>query len=282
MFKLIRTRLPQPALRPFIQYFYSAEREEGNGVHRQVKPPSGQGYIVFCVQRWDSPGGSAAAGQLLVSGPNPSLMPIPSTSRQFVGAKVLPGAFRILLGEAAKSVKGLAVPLSCFWGRDADILLEKMCLVDCVEKRWDLLEGEILGRVRSAPGLDPYAKAAASLMEQSGWKMPMGELSSRMGYTDRQIRRMFDDGVGLSPKEFQRVSRCRALILKVLQSPAEKWAQRVEECGYFDQAHLIHEFKSLVGQAPEKFLESLRTGIRPETALLENGRRELFVFSYPS
>jgi AraC-like DNA-binding protein len=196
--------------------------------------------------------------------------------------KIGPGGFRSLLGESPKEIRNQAVPLQHFWGFEATVLLEKMCLASGLEERWDALEQALLKRVLRHGGEDPYVREAMGFMEKSGWRLPAAKLAAQLGYSDRQIRNKFEHWVGLGPREFQRVQRCRSLILRVLYGPRDKWTQMADEFGYFDQPHLSHEFKEFMGQAPEEFLHGLASGVRRVEGRTEYGRRELFVLSYPS
>jgi AraC-like DNA-binding protein len=54
--------------------------------------------------------------------------------------------------------------------------------------------------------------------------------------------------VGLPPKRFSRVVRFQRVLRRVEGCP--DWAQLAIELGYFDQAHLIREFRTLFGCTP--------------------------------
>ncbi len=83
----------------------------------------------------------------------------------------------------------------------------------------------------------------------------LGELAPKLGYTERQLHRKFEEELGLTPEEFQRVVRCRNLIVRILNRDFHDWAGLADEYGFFDQAHLINEFKAFMGMSPEKFLK---------------------------
>ena len=44
------------------------------------------------------------------------------------------------------------------------------------------------------------------------------------------------------------------LAKRVDRTPAAGWADLAAEHGYYDQAHLIHEFREFTGLAPETYL----------------------------
>jgi AraC-like DNA-binding protein len=56
--------------------------------------------------------------------------------------------------------------------------------------------------------------------------------------------------VGLTPKRYARVLRFNALLPRLVRVGPIDWAEVAVEGGYFDQSHLIHEFKRLAGVTP--------------------------------
>jgi AraC-like DNA-binding protein len=66
--------------------------------------------------------------------------------------------------------------------------------------------------------------------------------------SERYLRRVLTQGVGISPKHFARISRVR----KVLGRPGS-WSAVAAEAGYFDQSHLVAEFRSIMRVTPGAF-----------------------------
>jgi hypothetical protein len=64
----------------------------------------------------------------------------------------------------------------------------------------------------------------------------------------------------LSPKQFARISRVRRVLARAGQ---ERWASLAEEAGFFDQAHMIGDFRSLMGVTPAAFLAGKRPAVTP-------------------
>jgi len=85
---------------------------------------------------------------------------------------------------------------------------------------------------------------------------------SHAGVSARHLERVFFARVGLGPKAFARIVRFQ----NVLRSSLPDWAAIAADCGYTDQAHLIHEFREFTGQTPAEgrasqvaFLQDLET-----------------------
>src|SRR6185295_18077418 len=78
----------------------------------------------------------------------------------------------------------------------------------------------------------------------------ISEVASQSCVGIRQLERLFQQRIGLSPQFYARLVRfTKAWIIKE-NNPAIKWTNLAYECGYFDQMHLIHDFKEFTGDTP--------------------------------
>lgn len=72
------------------------------------------------------------------------------------------------------------------------------------------------------------------------------------GTTRQTLARRFRREIGLTPKEFSRLVRFNALLVKAAR-PGRDWSALAARLGYYDQAHMISEFKRLTGFTPGAF-----------------------------
>ncbi|MDR2969572.1 MAG: helix-turn-helix domain-containing protein [Tannerellaceae bacterium] len=70
----------------------------------------------------------------------------------------------------------------------------------------------------------------------------------------KQFDRIFSEYVGAHPKEFSRTVRFQRALYKLETNPQISWAALAADCGYFDQSHMIREFRSLSGYTPGEYL----------------------------
>jgi AraC-like DNA-binding protein len=75
-----------------------------------------------------------------------------------------------------------------------------------------------------------------------------------LAMTRQHLARLFQEYVGIRPKQFARVIRFQALLKNVDRSPNVNWADEAATLGYYDQAHLISDFRQFSGTSPEKFI----------------------------
>jgi AraC-like DNA-binding protein len=74
------------------------------------------------------------------------------------------------------------------------------------------------------------------------------------GYSKKHFIQLFKQQVGLSPKLFQRIIKFQQILPKIREKKLIQWTQISYECGYYDQAHFIRDFKRFSGYNPSAFL----------------------------
>lgn len=96
------------------------------------------------------------------------------------------------------------------------------------------------------------------LVIREGGLLNIDRLASDACLSKRQFERVFKDRIGLSPKFFSRLVRfSNAWVLKE-SSPGLSWIKIAHECGYFDQMHLIRDFKEFAGTNPSEIERALQ------------------------
>lgn len=71
----------------------------------------------------------------------------------------------------------------------------------------------------------------------------------------RNFERKFKEEVGISPRLFCRLLRFdKAVNLKIIH-PEKSWTDITYLCGYYDQMHMIKDFKEFADSSPQKFFE---------------------------
>ena len=77
-------------------------------------------------------------------------------------------------------------------------------------------------------------------------------IALRHGTTLRTLQRLFQQQVGISPKQFARLERFKH-VYSLLQKPTWSKADSLFLSGYFDQPHFNKEFKSFTNENPDKW-----------------------------
>jgi len=67
----------------------------------------------------------------------------------------------------------------------------------------------------------------------------------------------------LPPKQFARITRFQSLVHALLSTDVSGWASACSAIGFYDQAHMINEFRAFAGSSPTTFFRPHDGGIDP-------------------
>ena len=115
-----------------------------------------------------------------------------------------------------------------------------------------VIESELLRRLGEH---DPRVDAAVAWITRAGGRLPIERIAAQIGISRQHLSRRFLQHVGVTPKTFARVMRFESLVRAARNGPRD-WAALAADLGYFDQAHLIAEFRELAGATPVPFFQS--------------------------
>lgn len=80
-------------------------------------------------------------------------------------------------------------------------------------------------------------------------------LAKEFSLTPRSVARHFHQNLGLSPALFSRILRFQSALKELMRGPSSSLGQLAADCGYFDQAHFIKDFKAFAGGIPGRYRE---------------------------
>jgi AraC-like DNA-binding protein len=178
---------------------------------------------------------------------------------------------RTLLGLPAGELAATDVPADAVLGRVQEARA-RILAADGWAERFAILDEILLAAVAcAAPGVArgvalqaaPEVGWAWRRLLRSGGTVRAAALAEETGWSGRHLAGRFRTEIGLTPKEAARVirfHRARHLLAGAARGGAGAGAGRLGladlavTCGYFDQAHLAREFRSLAGCPPSQWL----------------------------
>lgn len=173
-----------------------------------------------------------------------------------VTARLQLGMSAPVLGVPASELSGRIAPLEDLWGGPAtQRLLERLAQTRDTVAAAAVLDkalGERLTRAGNAARLSLAAVAADKLACQ-----PVSAVAMGLGLSERHFRRLFQEAVGMGPKAFAKLARFQRALAAARADAAASWARIAAEAGYYDQAHLIAEFRAIAGVTPRALLSEL-------------------------
>ena len=174
-----------------------------------------------------------------------------------MGVHFRPGGAFPFMRLPACELHGQHVSMRELWGGFARELRDRVLGARTIEQRFDVLEAALTARV--ARPLAHHPAVAYALREFcDGGTRTVAEVIDTTGLSARRFIELFKQQVGMPPKQYCRVRRFQRVISGLGPPPSVDWATVAAENGYFDQAHLIHEFRAISGLSPGEYL-GLRT-----------------------
>ncbi|MEU4801744.1 helix-turn-helix transcriptional regulator [Actinosynnema sp. NPDC023587] len=188
----------------------------------QALPPDGATSLVLC----------SVTQEAFVVGPRTRGTYFETIPAHRLKVRLRPGRAQTLLGVAAHELVDAVVPLKDLWGSVEGFEGLRKTLADRSAEADPERDAVVAEAVRTLPELGVAATAKA------------------LHVSERHLRTLFRDAVGLSPKQFARIERVRRVVAS---GATGSWARLAHELGYYDQSHLSTDFRAAMGIAPGAF-----------------------------
>jgi AraC-like DNA-binding protein len=125
------------------------------------------------------------------------------------------------------------------------------------------LKDELVSRLSRRSSPEPIGQASSRLMKLHGGRVSIDELARSHGLSRQRFSARFSAAAGLRPKLFARITRFQTLVRVLLSTDVSEWASMSPAVGFYDQAHMINEFRVFAGSPPTVFFQPHGGGIDP-------------------
>jgi AraC-like DNA-binding protein len=173
-------------------------------------------------------------------------------SRVF-GVKFRAGAFRPFFGKRVSELANRTIPAKRVFGKDLKAF--ETIALSCRPEQEKVAAANrfFLARI---PKINPTIDLASDLVNRilvDPEIKTVEKLVAKSKMNKRKLQRIFSDYVGVSPKWVVCRYRLHELIERLNSGEDLEWPQVALDLGYFDQAHLINDFRSLLGCTPAQY-----------------------------
>lgn len=258
---LYHTFEPVPALAPFVDTLWLCTRYASPSTSEYVLPTGTVELVI------DLHGGllRVADGRhpqqfhsfhgAVVCGPHAQRFVIDTAHPMvLLGVHFKPGGafpfFLVPMGE----LHNQHVALADLWGASASNLIEQVSTAATPLAAFRLVEQTLLMQLVQPLALHPAVGFALHALQREACPPPIAAITNQMGLSARHFVHLFREHVGLTPKRFSRVQRFQAVLRHIHTKQQVNWADLALACGYCDQAHFVHDFRSLAGLTPRAYL----------------------------
>jgi AraC-like DNA-binding protein len=248
---------PSDALRPYVKYYWVCTTDED--VSKEAMYPSG--YVELCI---DISNGNTVRHIGNRSEKMPSLevlghLTIPTSATVAKDSTTLvtrfyPHASSLFFPNHISTFTNGSIDLYDILGGESIDLYNRLMEQSSISQKTNVLETFLIQQL-SKSKRDP---AKLKLIEcicldacTEGEHFNIETVASRYRFSERYIQKLFLDWVGITPKNFFSVQRFNR-SLELIQSSDSSLTSIAYQCGYYDQAHFIKEFKSYTGVTPSQ------------------------------
>lgn len=244
----VHYRVPRGALSDFVELFWLYDPYVVPHAKERLLPGATTELVI------DLRSAVRGSSAVVVSGPRSEYFML-DTSEQtsLLGVHFKPGGGFPFFGVPAGELHNLEVSLDVLWGPKAAELRERVLAAPTADAKFEVLERILLDAART---LARHRAVAFALRELS--VVPparsISDVTDAIGMSQRCFIERFRHEVGMTPKLFSRVQRFQQVVKTVHPLHEVDWADIAAACGYFDQAHFIHDFRSFSGFTPAAYL----------------------------
>lgn len=178
----------------------------------------------------------------------------PADQRRILGVHFKAGGMRPFFAPPAGQLADRDVSLDDLWGREADLLHEQLAAAATPAAMFARLEAALRARAVRAIERPRVIANALRRIERAPSLSRVAELQRDSGLSPRRFIALFEDQVGLTPKRYCRIRRFQRVLREIAAAQRVEWAGLAADCGYYDQAHFIRDFRTFSGWNPQAFL----------------------------
>ena len=140
----------------------------------------------------------------------------------------------------------------CVLGRRSRLPARRIARAETPEAKFGVFERALLARILKPLERHPAVRFAVDNFQRCPHRA-ISCVTNQIGLSERRFIQVFAEQVGLTPKLF-RVKRFQKVLRQITRSESINWMQIALSCGYFDQAHFIHDFRAFSGINPSLYL----------------------------
>ena len=118
-----------------------------------------------------------------------------------------------------------------------------------------LIEEWLIGRLLLGKERNALIPASLAILRERDRDFPISDLAREFTISQRQLERLYQIQVGMSPKQYSRLSRVEFARLTLKRGNGQSVARLAAELGFFDQSHFIREFSAVIGVTPYAYMK---------------------------
>jgi AraC-like DNA-binding protein len=260
----VKIYIPHPALQEYVLNISTVDVILPEGVHDVVTPypPTPFQSLMFYCNNPVSMGRIESAifekqPLSVVVGPQFSRVNI-KVHRQLSAIRVdfVPGGLYRMLGIPMHELFDGGFNMLDFFGAEIKGINEQLQHLSDLEDGKNIVETFLLNHVASLKAMLPFDSALRLLLHHNG-DMSMEKTASLACLSLKQFERKCMERIGMNPKLYARILKFSKAYRIHEAFPQLSWTKIAHEAGYYDQMHMIRDFKVFAGVNPSVIEQQL-------------------------
>jgi AraC-like DNA-binding protein len=152
-----------------------------------------------------------------------------------------------------EEIRDSVVDADLVWGSEFGDLRERLLETKDIARRFQLVEDFLMRSFGSRLALNPCVSFAVSEMANNPDRVSIARMNARIGYSQKHFTDIFRRQIGVTPKAYLKIMRFQKAVRTIDAAAEIDWPAVANECGFYDQAHFINDFKHFSGFTPEQY-----------------------------
>jgi AraC-like DNA-binding protein len=176
------------------------------------------------------------------------------------GVKFRPAGFYPFVQAPVSTFTDTTIRLEEAFGVDSKALEQAILSQADHDTMVELAEQFLRARL---PAQDPHVELINRIVDRIAADRSItrvDDIARQFSLSKRTVQRIFSQYVGVGPKWVVKRYRLQEAADQLADGGAVDWPRLALELGYFDQAHFIKDFKTIVGRTPAEYARSVGEG----------------------
>ncbi len=169
---------------------------------------------------------------------------------EMAGIRLRPAGAAPFLRDSPAAIAGAVIDLDALLGTGVESLRDQIASHPDLRRRALVLAAAVERHLAGARQPDAGIEAALDELARSGGTTSVAALVAASGWSHRHFSARFRAAIGVAPKSYARVARFESAFARLQSLARPRWAEFAADQGYYDQAHLIRDFRALAGATP--------------------------------
>lgn len=160
----------------------------------------------------------------------------------------------LFAGDKFTGCRNQAFDVDMFFPGMKREMLPLIMNVTSLEKRVEIASRYLLRKLTLKRLNNNFMNAVYDIIDMRG-TLKVEEVSAQNAISKRQLERIFDENMGISPKNFSSLVRHQMLWHDLCYKKGMDMFDLINKYSYYDQAHLLNDFKKYHGMPPKQAIE---------------------------